>query len=85
MCSGRGLEGESFFRIPDRLRAIHFALTLARPKDIILVCGKGHEQSLCFGETEYPWDDRKAVRLTLAAFLESHPLPDSGLPTFSSG
>jgi UDP-N-acetylmuramoyl-L-alanyl-D-glutamate--2,6-diaminopimelate ligase len=80
-----GIEGETFFRVPDRLRAIHFALTLARPGDIILVCGKGHEQSLCFGETEYPWDDRKAARQALAAVLKDRPLPDSGLPTFGSG
>jgi UDP-N-acetylmuramoyl-L-alanyl-D-glutamate--2,6-diaminopimelate ligase len=43
-----GREGESFFRIPDRLQAIYHALTSARLGDIVLVCGKGHEQSMCF-------------------------------------
>ena len=76
-----GVEGETFFRIPDRLQAIHFALTLARPGDIVLVCGKGHEQSMCFGKTEYPWDDRQAAHKALAAFLAGRPVPDSGLPT----
>jgi UDP-N-acetylmuramoyl-L-alanyl-D-glutamate--2,6-diaminopimelate ligase len=76
-----GREGESFFRIPDRLRAIYRALTSARARDIVLVCGKGHEQSMCFGEQEYPWDDRAAVRRALRALLASEPLPPSGLPT----
>ena len=76
-----GTEGETFFRVPDRLQAIYFALSKARPGDIVLACGKGHEQSICFGDTEYPWDDREAARKALAAFLANHPPPDSGLPT----
>ena len=76
-----GVEHKTFFRVPDRLHAIHFALTQARPGDLVLVCGKGHEQSLCFGDTEYPWDDRRAARIALTAYLEKQPLPDSGLPT----
>ena len=58
-----GHEGETFWRVADRGDAIRFALTLARPGDIVLSCGKGHEQSMCFGATEYLWDDRVAMRL----------------------
>jgi UDP-N-acetylmuramoyl-L-alanyl-D-glutamate--2,6-diaminopimelate ligase len=64
-----GVEGKSFYRVPDRAEAIHFAVRLAQPDDIVLVCGKGHEQSMCFGTTEYPWDDRTAVRAALADVL----------------
>ncbi len=64
-----GREGETFWRIPDRGEAIRFALRLARPGDIVLACGKGHEQSMCFGKTEYPWDDRVAMRAALAELL----------------
>jgi len=64
-----GREGETFWRIPDRGEAIKFALTLARPGDIVLACGKGHEQSMCFGVTEYLWDDRTAMRAALAEYL----------------
>lgn len=64
-----GREGETFWRIPDRGEAIKFAIRLANEGDIILSCGKGHEQSMCFGETEYPWDDRTATRAALAEFL----------------
>lgn len=79
-----GIEGESFYRVADRGRAIYHALTLAQPEDVVLVCGKGHEQSMCFGTTEYPWDDRDATRAALRAFLAQHSPPDLGLPTFAS-
>ncbi len=55
-----------FIREPDRGRAIFLATRLARPGDVVIVLGKGHEQSMCFGETEYPWDDRAAMRAALA-------------------
>jgi UDP-N-acetylmuramoyl-L-alanyl-D-glutamate--2,6-diaminopimelate ligase len=57
-----GREGETFWRVPDRGEAIRFALRLARPGDIVLSCGKGHEQSMCFGGREHLWDDRTAMR-----------------------
>jgi UDP-N-acetylmuramoyl-L-alanyl-D-glutamate--2,6-diaminopimelate ligase len=78
-----GVEGETFWRIPDRGRAIYHALTQAEPPDLVLICGKGHEQSICFGETEYPWDDREATRAALDAFLAGRPMVDLGLPTFA--
>lgn len=64
-----GREGETFWRVPDRGEAIKFALHLARPGDIVLSCGKGHEQSMCFGALEYPWDDRIAMRAALSELL----------------
>jgi UDP-N-acetylmuramoyl-L-alanyl-D-glutamate--2,6-diaminopimelate ligase len=67
--SGGGIEGETFWRVADRGEAIRYALRLARPGDIVLSCGKGHEQSMCFGQTEYLWDDRTAMRAALAEFL----------------
>ena len=62
-------EGESFWRVPDRGEAIKFALQLASPGDIVLACGKGHEQSMCFGMVEYLWDDRTAMRAALTKYL----------------
>jgi UDP-N-acetylmuramoyl-L-alanyl-D-glutamate--2,6-diaminopimelate ligase len=79
-----GVEGQTFWRIPDRGRAIHFALGLAQPQDLVLICGKGHEQSMCFGTIEYPWDDRTATHAALQAFLNRTAMPDLGLPTFPS-
>jgi len=62
-------EGETFWRIADRGEAIAFALNLAREGDVVMACGKGHEQSMCFGRVEYPWDDRVALRSALAEQL----------------
>ncbi len=64
-----GREGETFWRVPDRGEAIKFAIKLARPGDLVIACGKGHEQSMCFGKTEYLWDDRIAMRAALAEHL----------------
>ncbi len=61
MLAAGAAEGTSFERIPDRGRAIFRAIRLAQPGDVVIVLGKGHEQSMCFGEIEYPWDDRQAV------------------------
>ena len=64
-----GREGETFWRVPDRGEAIRFALRLARAGDIVLSCGKGHEQSMCFGAREHLWDDRTAMRAALSELL----------------
>jgi UDP-N-acetylmuramoyl-L-alanyl-D-glutamate--2,6-diaminopimelate ligase len=64
-----GVEGKTFFRIPDRGAALRFAVQSARKGDVVIACGKGHEQSMCFGEVEYPWDDRRALRAALAGRL----------------
>lgn len=64
-----GIEGQTFWCIPDRGEAIRHAISLARPGDVVISCGKGHEQSMCFGEVEYPWDDRTAMRAALSERL----------------
>ena len=64
-----GVEGRTFWRVPDRGEAIRQALRMARPGDLVIACGKGHEQSMCFGVTEYDWDDRTAMRAALSAYL----------------
>lgn len=79
-----GIEGRTFWRVPDRGQAIYFALTLAQENDFVLICGKGHEQSMCFGTIEYPWDDITATETALDAFLSGQPMPNLGLPTFTS-
>jgi len=72
-----GIEGETFHCIPDRGGAIRKAVALARPGDLVIACGKGHEQSMCFGTLEYSWDDRTAMRAALAERLE---IPGPAMP-----
>lgn len=67
---GQGAEeGTEFWRIEDRGDAMRFAISIAQPGDLILALGKGHEQSMAFGEIEYPWDDRTAFRAALSEYL----------------
>jgi UDP-N-acetylmuramoyl-L-alanyl-D-glutamate--2,6-diaminopimelate ligase len=66
---GGGQEGTTFERIPDRRDALRHAVRMAEAGDVVIACGKGHEQSMAFGETEYPWDDRLAMRAALAETL----------------
>jgi UDP-N-acetylmuramoyl-L-alanyl-D-glutamate--2,6-diaminopimelate ligase len=64
-----GVEGKTFWRIPDRRDALRFAVSQAGAGDLVIACGKGHEQSMCFGEVEYPWDDRVALHSAIAEHL----------------
>jgi UDP-N-acetylmuramoyl-L-alanyl-D-glutamate--2,6-diaminopimelate ligase len=63
--------------VPDRATALRFAVELARPGDLVMALGKGHEQSMAIGEYEYPWDDRTALR---AALAESLGVPGPAMP-----
>ena len=78
-----GSEGTTFVRIPDRGQALRFAVHQASSGDLVISCGKGHEQSMCFGEVEYPWDDRVALRAALAEQLGIEGPSMPRLPTSS--
>lgn len=64
-----GVIGKDYLVIADRGAAIAEAVKIAKTGDLVIACGKGHEQSMCFGEIEYPWDDRIAMRSALADHL----------------
>ncbi|MBU0975695.1 MAG: UDP-N-acetylmuramyl-tripeptide synthetase [Patescibacteria group bacterium] len=42
--------------------AIEFAIRIAESEDIVIITGKAHEKSLCFGTREYAWSDFEAVK-----------------------
>lgn len=50
--------------VVDRKEAIRFAMqNLATTKqDTVVVLGKGHEKSMCYGQTEFPWSDQAAIQ-----------------------
>jgi len=76
------VEGADFFCIADRQRAILHAVRLAHPGDVVIVCGKGHEQSMCFGAIEHPWRDQDALRWALEARDRIACPPPFELPTW---
>ncbi|MGH7893364.1 MAG: UDP-N-acetylmuramoyl-L-alanyl-D-glutamate--2,6-diaminopimelate ligase [Candidatus Binatia bacterium] len=51
---------------PDRPRAIELAIGLARPGDLVVVAGKGHEDYQIIGTVKHHLDDREEVRRALA-------------------
>jgi UDP-N-acetylmuramoyl-L-alanyl-D-glutamate--2,6-diaminopimelate ligase len=72
------VEGESYFRVPDRARAIQFAVDIARAGDLVIALGKGHEQSMCYGTEETPWSEHEALRRALRARCREEPSDRDG-------
>jgi UDP-N-acetylmuramoyl-L-alanyl-D-glutamate--2,6-diaminopimelate ligase len=52
---------------PDRREAIARAIERARPGDVVLIAGKGHEQGQEVGGRKLPFDDRAVAREALRA------------------
>ena len=50
---------------PDRRKAIAYAIAQARPGDIVLIAGKGHEDYQIIGTTKHHFDDREVAREAL--------------------
>ena len=57
-----GLEpGSRYLRMADRGEAIRAAAMLARPGDIVLLAGKGHETYQVVGDEKHHFDDREEI------------------------
>lgn len=64
-----GLSADSLAKtltIVDRREAIRTAVALAKPGDVILVAGKGHENYQIIGEKTNHFDDREEVKAALS-------------------
>ena len=56
------IRNKDLFVIEDRRNGIKKAISLANKNDVVLITGKGSEQSIVIGGKRYPWDDRVVVR-----------------------
>jgi UDP-N-acetylmuramoyl-L-alanyl-D-glutamate--2,6-diaminopimelate ligase len=66
MLNAGSVEGRDFQRITDRREAIHAAFARSRTGDLVVLAGKGHEQSIIVGDEKQPWDERAAAQRCLA-------------------
>lgn len=62
-----GIANRDYIVEPDRRHAIERAIAEARPGDVVLVAGKGHETYQIVGDRVLPFDDAAIVREALAA------------------
>jgi UDP-N-acetylmuramoyl-L-alanyl-D-glutamate--2,6-diaminopimelate ligase len=53
---------------PDRTRAIRLALAEAKPHDIVLIAGKGHEKEQILADRTIPFDDAEVALFMLSEF-----------------
>ena len=64
--AGRDVPPERLYmRIPDRAQAICAAFAHARPGDIVLLLGKGHEGSIIYADHSLPWNEAEEARRAL--------------------
>ena len=57
--------GQDLLLIADREAAINRALSEARPGDVVLLAGKGHEKTIETATGETPWDEAGVARAAL--------------------
>jgi UDP-N-acetylmuramoyl-L-alanyl-D-glutamate--2,6-diaminopimelate ligase len=62
--------GGAYVVRPDRREAIRLGLTEARPGDVVVIAGKGHETVQELGDAAVPFDDRRVAAEELARLLE---------------
>ena len=64
-CPGKK-RGDELFLIPDRPAAIRKAVSLAKPGDLVLLLGKGHENSIIYRDRTDPYDEISEAKNALA-------------------
>jgi UDP-N-acetylmuramoyl-L-alanyl-D-glutamate--2,6-diaminopimelate ligase len=60
-----GFTTDHFTVIEDRRQAIRSAIAEARPGDMVLVLGRGHETIMYYEHEDVVFDDREEARLAL--------------------
>jgi len=62
-----GFRNKNYEAIVDRREAIYRAISLAGPRDIVLIAGKGHETTQEFADMTVPFDDLAVARAAIEA------------------
>ena len=64
-CPGKK-RGEELYIIPNRYEAIRKAFSIAKKDDIVLLLGKGHENSIIYKNKTVPYDETREAETALA-------------------
>ena len=64
-----GFSEKGFVMLENRREAIRLAVRLARPEDIVLLAGKGHEDYQIIGRTKQHFDDREEAARAFAELV----------------
>ncbi len=62
--------GTPYKIVSDRREAIHYAVKQARPGDVVIIAGKGHETYQIIGSDKFHFDDREVAKEALEARAE---------------
>ncbi|MED1951591.1 UDP-N-acetylmuramoyl-L-alanyl-D-glutamate--2,6-diaminopimelate ligase [Brevibacillus centrosporus] len=65
-----GVAQDRYTAVADRREAIHYAVSLAKPGDVILIAGKGHETYQIIKDQVLPFDDREVAREAIATYTQ---------------
>ena len=69
-----------YVKIRERGEAISYAINkIAQKGDTVVICGKGHEKSMAYGHTEYPWSDYEAVKAAFKKYVHFMGIGGSGI------
>lgn len=63
-----GVDQDRYTAVVDRREAIRCAVSQARPGDVILIAGKGHETYQIIKDQVLPFDDREVAREAIATY-----------------
>jgi UDP-N-acetylmuramoyl-L-alanyl-D-glutamate--2,6-diaminopimelate ligase len=61
----KGFRSDRYEKITERAQAIARAISLAQPRDIVVIAGKGHEAYQEFADSTVPFDDMQVARRAL--------------------
>ena len=69
-CISAGLKPDQILKITDRESAIKKAIGLAKPGDLVLILGKGHEKTILRADGPHPFEDLKITTKAIESILK---------------
>ncbi len=84
MLAGLGPQHRQPMVVLDRAQAIRAAIRMARPQDLVVIAGKGHEKTQSLRDTTIPFSDATEAQRHLAAWLPPIALGDATFAEIST-